>query len=281
MSTLNNIIKLIRYKKKTLFIISILFTLWLIPTEKFSPILKPLGIDNIEENWNLSFIVLIIIIIVVMFYQIFRDYKEFTILDNWKNKTLNQNEIKKLKITKRISIIGLSNSGKTTLINKLTYKSASQNRTQGIEGKILCVDNKKVCFIDISGESIAQQMKAIDLADFIILVVDHSYSSKSMIIQKNRISETKNLLKKIEDHLEINNLKTAIPSIVLINKKDLWAKTKKSEDLLSEYSELPNVLNRIFKNESKLYHYSNLENKNNNSEELRKIIDHILGKIGE
>lgn len=281
MSTLNNIIKLIRYKKTTLFIISILFTLWLIPTEKFSPILKPLGIDNIEENWNLSFIVLIIIIIVVMFYQIFRDYKEFTILDNWKNKTLNQNEIKKLKITKRISIIGLSNSGKTTLINKLTYKSASQNRTQGIEGKILCVDNKKVCFIDISGESIAQQMKAIDLADFIILVVDHSYSSKSMIIQKNRISETKSLLKKIEDHLEINNLKTAIPSIVLINKKDLWAKTKKSEDLLSEYSELPNVLNRIFKNESKLYHYSNLENKNNNSEELRKIIDHILGKIGE
>lgn len=282
LSLYHNILKLIRLQYIKSLIIGGSFMAWQLPVEKFSKYIEEyVGIVDFDKKWSVFFIYVFIISIIAMIFSSLRNYKEIIILADWKDKTLNLNEIKTLKITKKISIIGLSNSGKITFINRLTHKSASQTRTQGILGKILCIDDRKLCFIDISGESLAQQMISIGLADFIILVIDHSESSKSILIKNNRISETKNLLQKIEDHIETNNLQAVIPSIVLINKQDLWAKTKKREELLREYSEIPNILSRIFKNDSELYHYSNLANKNNNSEELRKIIDHILEKLGE
>lgn len=137
-----------------------------------------------------------------------------------------------------------------------------------------------LCFIDISGENLAEQMRAIELADFIILFIDHSESSESMIINQKRIIETRNLLKRIKEHLEVGNQKI-IPSIVLMNKKDLWAKTKsKEEDLISKYSDISKELGEIFQKDSKLYHYSNFTNKKVKSEELRNIVDYILEKLG-
>jgi len=286
----NNLWTNIKSQKITLGFISFFIITISLPIDKIRIIpCKILTILNIEQPhekiekieqyyYNIHAVILILLIIIVI-VRVILSYNEVSILMDWKIKNLNTDQIRKLKTIPKVALIGLSNSGKTTFLNRLNHCSPSEIRTQEINGKILAIENEKICFIDISGENYVQQFKAIELADFIIFMVDHSENSESIIIARNRINSTKELLNRIKDHLTANEFNKKIPTIILINKKDLWSKSKKYDELITAYSELQNTIKEIFGDKSEIHQYTNFLNRKTKSEELHKILTFILTEL--
>ena len=236
--------------------------------------LKELTIYN--NLLNTAYIILFILLCILLI-NAFKEREELNLLEVSSNTLLNFEKIKKLKLIKRVALIGLSSTGKTTFINKLGHRHPTNARTQEISGKIIKLKGKALCFIDISGEKLVQLFQVIEYADIIIFIVDHS-DSNSGKLKRSRIDETKKLLNTLKDHWDSLENKKSIPSIVLINKKDLWKKAKSNDQcqFLQEYkTTLYNTVQELFGHTSKIYEYSNKE-ESNAIVELDEIIDFII-----
>lgn len=272
MDYINRLILAAKAQKKTLWSITFLVAIIQIPI----PFLEPTIYDRLL---NIEFIILFICLFIFII-NVFKENEELNLLASSNGRLLDFKEIKKLKTTKKIALIGLSSSGKTTFINKLGHLHSTNIRTQEISGKIIKLKGKELCFIDISGEKLVQQFQVLEFADVIIFIVDHS-DSNSAKIKRSRIDNTKKLLKTLKDHWDSLEHKKTIPSIVLINKKDLWIRANRDDkcQLLQEYNEtLYHTVKELFGNVSKIYEYSNkdMSEKSNEIVELNEIIDFII-----
>lgn len=230
-----------------------------------------LGIKNLYlwiAAFSLPLIILIILIIIKKPFSEIKKIKE--------GEILNIDEIKNLHLTPKI-IIGLSNVGKTTLINSFFHERFAKSRTQDIEGRIKIYKNQALCLIDMSGEQIYHAYQVLKLANFIVLMVDHSKSHVSKKIVLSRQNDVKNFIKKIKDNVDGNyDNKKSIPSLFIVNKKDLWNESaeKNKETLQKNYKNLHEEWKKYFGDKSEYIEYTNkndYDDKNSSAAILNKI----------
>lgn len=170
--------------------------------------------------------------ILIFLYFIWKDNPFSHLRKIEEGKVLTLNEIKQLSLIPRVVIIGLSDVGKTTLIKSFFNERFSTNRTQQIEGRIKLHKGEFFCFIDISGEQNIHAFQVLNYANFIILMVDHSKSNISKKILNDRQDETGDYIKRVKENIQGNwdtsTIKN-IPSLFLVNKKDLWQTANKTK----------------------------------------------------
>ena len=197
--------------------------------------------------------------------------------------TLNLKEIEKLRLTPRVVILGLSNVGKTTLINSFFNERFPERRTQTIEGRIKIHKGHAICLIDISGEKIPHAFQVLKMANFIILMIDHSDSNQSKRILSSRKDETINFIKRIKDNIDGNFKSEDIKKVsilFLVNKKDLWQNSTKSQvnSFKEFYNELFNELGSSHEN-FECVEYSNKSDYNHNMMSPANILDKICESL--
>lgn len=233
-----------------------------------------LGIKNLHlwiAAFSLPLVILIILIIIKKPFSEIKKIKE--------GEILNIYEIKNLHLTPKIIIIGLSNVGKTTLINSFFHERFAKSRTQNIEGRIKIHKNQALCLIDMSGEQIYHAYQVLKLANFIVLMVDHSESHSSKKIVLSRQSDVRDFIEKIKDNVDGNyDDKKSIPSLFIVNKKDLWSESaeKSKEALQSNYKNIYKEWKNYFGDKSEYIEYTN---KNDYDEKISSAV--ILDKICE
>lgn len=229
--------------------------------------------------WVFSITIIFIIYIFKLISQ-----KPFAYIDKIADGAiLAPDEIKNINLFKKVVIIGLSNVGKSTLINSFFGKKFADNRTQAIECIVKIHKNQLFCIIDISGEQITQAFQTIKQADFIIFIADHSDSNQFKRIIQSRKEETKKYINQIKQHIIGNSDKIDVPSLFLINKKDLWeTATKTQVDSLKQdykiiFNDWKNSFSSSHSNTTELIEFSNKNNFSGIS--ANDILDKIHGAL--
>lgn len=121
-----------------------------------------------------------------------------------------------------VAVLGLSRTGKTTLIDTVFYNKPLNKRTQGIYGRLKNIGNKKdVFFYDMSGENIIQINNVMHLSDCIIFLLDHNESSDDTAINQQRINANIKLIEDLSSSYNEKGNNKTIPTLFLINKSDL------------------------------------------------------------
>lgn len=215
---------------------------------------------------------LITLVILIFLKKPFSEVKKIK-----EGEILSINEIKNLHWTPKIIIIGLSNVGKTTLINSFFCERFAKSRTQNIEGRIKIHKDQAICLIDMSGEQIYHAYQLLKLANFIVLMVDHAPSDTSKEIVSSRQVDVKEFIKKIKDNVDGNfDDKKSIPSLFIVNKKDLWSESaeKTKEDLQENYKNIHKEWKAYFGKDSEYIEYSN-KNDHDNEVSSADILDKI------
>ncbi|MDE9446713.1 GTPase domain-containing protein [Xenorhabdus bovienii] len=179
-------------------------------------------------------------------------------------KIYSFNGIKKLKKkhVKTVVVLGLSRVGKTTFINSLFNDYPAKQRTQNIQGRLKKLKiNQHVVFVDVSGDSIPQIYQALQIADVIIIMLDHSDRDNSSVIQKRRINKNNIFIKGLCNFIQGYNGSSSdinikkIQSLFLFNKSDLWG--KKESNLHSEYKESINLWRETINGNVSYINYTN------------------------
>lgn len=229
--------------------------------------------------WVFSITIIFIIYIFKLILQ-----KPFAYIDKIADGAiLSPDEIKNINLFKKVVIIGLSDVGKSTLINSFFGKKFADNRTQVIKGIVKTHKNQLFCIIDISGEQITQAFQTIKQADFIIFIADHSKSNQFKKIVQSRKEETKKYINQIKQHITGNSDKIDVPSLFLINKKDLWeTATKTQVDSLKQdyeiiFNDWKNSFSSSHSNTTELIEFSNKNNFSGIS--ANDILDKIHGAL--
>ncbi|MDE9487228.1 GTPase domain-containing protein [Xenorhabdus bovienii] len=250
-------------------------------------VFKPEFISDFEP-YTKYFIYFIIFLAVIKYVKV----KKIWFRPHELERTYNLDEIKKLKqqCIKVIVVLGVSNVGKTTLINSIFNGSSAKNRTQHIIGRVAKLKNNQyVIFVDVSGEVIPQAYQTLPIANFIIIMLDHSDKHNSRAIQKKRVSENNNYVKSLctfiqgqngSDDISIKRL----PSLFLTNKSDLWE--KKTPNLNDEYKESIKEWKNITKGKVTDMSYTNkfMEKsieQENFTKNINNILNIIIGDINE
>ncbi|CDH00529.1 GTPase domain-containing protein [Xenorhabdus bovienii] len=205
---------------------------------------KPKFISDFEPY--VSFFAWKIIISILIYKMV--NFKKIRFNQRELEKIYNFNEIKNLKEkhVRTVVVLGLSKVGKTTFVNSLFNESSAKQKTQNINGRLKKLKNSQfVIFVDVSGESIPQAYQALQIADVIIIMLDHSDRDNSSIIQKRRINKNNIFIKGLCNFIQGHNGSNSdieikkTQSLFLFNKSDLWE--KKESNLHSEYKESINL----------------------------------------
>jgi hypothetical protein len=128
----------------------------------------------------------------------------------------------------RLSIVGLSQSGKTTLRRSLALGTELIGRTQEISAQVLSLNTSPpiyVAVLDGSGERYAQQFKIAELCDLLCVVFDHNKSDVDPAVDDARLSDHDAFLKQIGHHLDESRSDKKKWIHFLFNKRDLWERT--------------------------------------------------------
>ena len=126
---------------------------------------------------------------------------------------------------RKLAIVGLTSTGKTTLKNRLQFQPPPNERTQAARATIVSIPTKPVTYLavlDGGGENYSQQFKIAESADHLCLVIDHNRSDNDPKVSNERKEETKEFMTRIREHLRETESPQKIWIEVLVNKKDLW-----------------------------------------------------------
>lgn len=139
---------------------------------------------------------------------------------------------------RRVSIIGVSQAGKTTLRGRLAVDTSSPGRTQHMTAQVISLQTAPPTFVavlDGGGERYPQQFKIAEMCDFLCIVIDHNESDADASIDPKRLSEHKAFLAQVRHHLDQVGKGPITQVHCLINKHDLWmnAPAKKQSELVA------------------------------------------------
>jgi hypothetical protein len=138
---------------------------------------------------------------------------------------------------RRLSIVGISQAGKTTLRTRLAVDPSSHGRTQRMTAQVISLQTAPASYIAIldgGGERYPQQFKITEMCDYLCIVVDHNVSDSDTSINTARLAEHRAFLAQVRHHLDQVG-RGPIPIVhFLLNKHDLWisAPAKKQHELL-------------------------------------------------
>ncbi len=121
-----------------------------------------------------------------------------------------------------VAVLGISRTGKTTLIDSIFYNKPSNKRTQSINGRLKNIGNDKDFLIfDMSGENNIQINDVMHFSDCIIFLLDHTESSSDSNIDEQRINANIRLINDLCSSYNEKEHHKKIPTLFLINKSDL------------------------------------------------------------
>jgi GTPase SAR1 family protein len=125
-----------------------------------------------------------------------------------------------------IAIIGPSQAGKTTLKYAFSHQPSSSARTQATSAYIATLQTPpsiQVAFLDGGGEKYPQQFKIAELADLLIVLLDHNSSDTDVVVDPQRLGVHQSFLTQVRHHLDHVNASPKKCILVLKNKADLWS----------------------------------------------------------
>ncbi|MGM3181525.1 GTPase domain-containing protein [Dickeya oryzae] len=237
--------------------------------------------ELIKENaFILNFILGISVLLVLIQSQFIYVKKRFKEKDY--NKIYSYNDLNYFKgVIPIVAVLGLSRTGKTTLIDTILYNKPLNKRTQGVYGRLKNIEDKKnVFFYDMSGESTIQINNVMHSSDCIIFLLDHNESSEDKAIDKKRVNAN---VKLIEDLISSYNEKESnkgIPTLFLINKSDL----SRDYDLYEDFYKKA-IINwsHVFGKKTKCIKYSNkyISEAIDNTSSTTYALNDIIGFIKE
>lgn len=184
-----------------------------------------------------------------------------------------------------VAVLGLSRTGKTTLIDTVFYNKPLNKRTQGIYGRLKNIGNKKdVFFYDMSGENIIQINNVMHLSDCIIFLLDHNESSDDTAINQQRINANIKLIEDLSSSYNEKGNNKTIPTLFLINKSDL----SRDYDLYEKFYK-KTIINwsHVFGKSIKCMVYSNknvseaIDNNSSTTYALKDVIEFIEVNVYE
>lgn len=202
------------------------------------------------------------------------------------NKVYSYNDLNHYKdIIPIVAVLGLSRTGKTTLIDTVFYNKPLNKRTQGIYGRLKNIGDKKdVFFYDMSGESTIQINDVMHLSDCIIFLLDHNESSDDTAINEQRINANVKLIEDLSSSYNEKGSNKNIPTLFLINKSDL----SRDYDLYERFYKKA-IINwsHVFGKNKKCIEYSNknvseaIDNTSSTTYALNDIIEFIKVNVYE
>ncbi len=215
----------------------------------------------------------------VLVTQVFRNRRNEN-LQKVSNEQISLQELKKnYNFLKKISIIGLGNVGKTTLIEHICRIENKKVLTQGAVAYITNLSvkrNKFVAFLDASGQSQSRQNDLALESEIIIILLDHSDSDTINRIDSGRLETQKSFIFLLVDRLRTREHKPKA-IFLLLNKRDLWIRNSdvKKTNLFNFFNETKNIIKQEFPNSSVIdIHYSN-----SITSDCSKLINSLLDKI--
>lgn len=133
---------------------------------------------------------------------------------------------------KKLSIIGQSQAGKTTLKNRLAFDRMPVRRTQNISAYIASLQTAPptyIAILDGDGDRYSQQFILAEKCDLLCIVVDHNKSDAATLIDSLRTADHQSFLKQVKHHLDQAGVARKSWVQLLINKRDLWRTEPKSD----------------------------------------------------
>ncbi|XP_008559415.1 GTPase Era, mitochondrial [Microplitis demolitor] len=158
-------------------------------------------------------------------------YENYIIDESWEPKAIRSDDAKTL----RVSILGLPNVGKSTLINQLVGRpicaaSSKIQTTRKNSDAIYMENNTQLIFVDTPGLVTNRDMKKYDLEKTFKTDVDKAVA-KSDIVGVVQDASHKFKADVIDERIMVvlKNLRVGIPTLLILNKVD---KVKKKRKLL-------------------------------------------------
>ncbi len=147
-------------------------------------------------------------------------------VENLVGKTIAINDIKDVyPQILTLAIVGPSRAGKTTLKNRLSFQERPQQRTQSATAYIVTVPTTPLSYLavlDGGGERYSQQFKIAEPSDYLCIVLDHNISDIDPTLSDERLSEIRDFLNQVREHLVEVKAPRKRHIEFLINKRDLW-----------------------------------------------------------
>ncbi len=188
-----------------------------------------IGFNESEHYWRKNTIVTFfmflvsILIFVLIIIKSIPEVKQFT-------RTLINKNIDIIKIghlypkPKLIGIIGISNAGKSTLINKIRQSNNIPKRTTSNTCFIILDRNKHnsyLAILDGPGDNFPNQTEIIAKSDILILMVDHNLNESEIGVDNQRISKLTDYNFQYKNSI-VKEGREIMQVHLLLNKKDQW-----------------------------------------------------------
>lgn len=176
----------------------------------------------------------------------------------------------------KLGIVGYTQSGKSTFLKNALQEVPEVERTSKVYAAILTLQTSSLTYVallDGDGEQLPQQFEVAENADFLLVFVDHNYGDDKTAKSKVRIGEHDRFLKQLEFYIK---RREPLPRLhIVLNKRDLWEKSKNADDLQEWFSDHVSQWERvcIAENVTSDVHSNMLSN------DVNKIIRHIREQV--
>ncbi|HRD80098.1 MAG TPA: GTPase domain-containing protein [Saprospiraceae bacterium] len=193
-------------------------------------------------------------------FQIF-SYRRYEILQESSNKKISWQEFeKKFQYLKKISVLGLGNVGKTTLIENICRLENQNIQTQGKVAyitKLSASKSKFVAILDASGQSQSLQNDIGLESEVIIILIDHNDSDLINRIDRDRLRSHEIFISLFIDRLHTKEFKPKT-IFLLLNKQDLWGGRNNKDELLHFFNQMTVKIKNSFPSSEIIgLHFSN------------------------
>ncbi|NDW47050.1 GTPase domain-containing protein [Ruegeria sp. PrR005] len=128
----------------------------------------------------------------------------------------------------KVSIIGRSQAGKTTLKNRLKFNVEKTVRTEELEATVIALPTAPVQFVAIldgDGTKYRQQLAMAEACDFLIIILDHNSSDEENSFDEGRCAKHSEFLEQVSNSISKYRSERLRKILFLWNKRDLWQRS--------------------------------------------------------
>lgn len=240
-------------------------------------------ISNDISNWNKISLFSTIFLLIVFCFFLWKRWNKLTVKEKLRKLSGDKISLTKLKTSfpnvEKISVVGRSSVGKTTLIENICRKENENKLTRGKGAYIRNFSNridKFAAMLDGSGQSQSEQNDIAVESEIIIVLLDHNSSRESSRIDRQRIQSQRDFLLLLKDRFKTSN---HTPKWIhfLLNKQDLWSKLPpaRKTNLQNDFQSFITDYRESFKNAKITFDYHSNEFTRDRTKIMDKIAENI------